>query len=155
MNETHPSIEQIVDYLHGELPTGEDAAVHAHLAGCRNCEDLRSDEASLTELLRTHAQAQERELPPGVVARIHLAARERRPSSWERLRAALRPVVLIPVAVAAALVIYLGVGKWRATTTPTPIDATAYVDTHSVMASTTPFAEEAPPTALTSDDETR
>ena len=35
MNEQHLSPETLLDFLHGELPEGEDASVHAHLAECR------------------------------------------------------------------------------------------------------------------------
>ncbi len=31
MNEIHPNIEELVDYMHGELSPERDAAVHAHL----------------------------------------------------------------------------------------------------------------------------
>ena len=66
MNQTHPTPDELVDYLHGELPAPRSAAIAAHVAGCPECADARDAEVSVTQLLRAHARAQERELPPGV-----------------------------------------------------------------------------------------
>lgn len=154
MNETHPSIEQIVDYLHGELPAAEDAAMHAHLAGCCSCDERRTEELALTERLRAHARAEERDLPPSVVAKIRDAIEERPTSSrLERLRNGLRPIFLVPVAAAIALILYAGFGAWRGTIAPTAIDAAYYVDEHAARATIAPFSDDAP-SALTSYDET-
>jgi anti-sigma factor RsiW len=156
MNETHPSIEQIVDYLHGELPVAEDAAMHAHLTGCRSCDERRTEELALTERLRANARAQERDLPPSVVAKIRDAIEERCTSSLlERLRGGLRPIFILPAAAAIALIVFAGFGEWRAATAPTPIDAAYYVDEHAAMATVSPFGEEAAPATLASYDETR
>jgi anti-sigma factor RsiW len=152
MNETHPSIEQIVDYLHGELSAPDDAAIHAHLAGCPSCDERRSDEVAITEMLRAHARAGERDLPGGVVAKIRHAVAQ--PSAWERLRAGLRPVFALPVAVAAAIVLYLGFGT-RHATAATTIDARLYVDDHAALAATEPFADAPVPAELTSDNDAR
>ncbi len=153
MNETHPNIEELVDYAHGELSAPQDAAIHAHLATCAGCAELQAQEASLTDLLRAHARAQERELPESVVANIREAvARKRDDTVWERLRTAFRPALALPVAAAAAVALYLGVRGWHATSPATTIDASYYVDSHAAMASTAPFSEDAPiPTMLTSE----
>jgi anti-sigma factor RsiW len=152
MNETHPSIEQIVDYLHGELSVADDAAIHAHLASCQSCEERRSDEAEVTDTLRAHARAQERELPPGVVARIR-GAIERPVPVWERLHAAFRPVVAVPAAVALAVILYLGFGP-RHRAVATPVDAAYYVNDHAALSDVTPFAQDASlPDVLTSNDD--
>ena len=148
MNETHPTIDQIVDYLHGELSAPEDAALHAHLAGCRSCDELRAQEVALTEILRAHARAQERELPNRVVMRIHDGIKDRRPR--------FRPVLLFPAMAAAAAAIYLALNLWHPVANGTTIDASYYVDNHAALAAGAPFSENAPlPAVLTSDDETR
>jgi anti-sigma factor RsiW len=153
MNETHPSIDQIVDYLHGELSSAQDAAMHAHLAACRSCDERRGEELRLTEALRAHARAQERDLPPGVAARIRAAIeRPDRSTSWDGLRAALRPVFILPSAAALAVLVYAGAGAWRAATAPTAIDAASYVSEHAALAGIEPFSQDAPPLALTSDE---
>ena len=155
MNETHPSIEQIVDYLHSELPPHEDAAVHAHLASCSSCDELRAEELNITEILRAHAGALQRELPATVVARIRKAVAQRPQSRWQRLSAAFRPIVLVPAAVTAAVAVFLGYASWHRLATPPAIDPAYYVDNHAVMAATAPFGDAAPPLTLTSDNETR
>ena len=153
MNETHPSIEELVDYAHGELSASQDAAVHAHLAECGSCADLQAQEASLTDLLRAHARAEERELPESVIARIREAvARKPRDTAWARLKTAFGPALALPVAAAIGVALYLGVRGTHATAPATTIDASYYVDSHAALASTAPFSEEAPmPATLTSE----
>lgn len=156
MNETHPSIEQIVDYLHGALSPAEDAAMHAHLAGCPPCGDRRAEEVALTEALRSQAVVQERELPPGVVARIR--ERVEQPAAapvWLRAPASLRPAFIVSAAAAIAAIVYFGTGARHGTPPSTAIGAAYYVENHDAMAAAAPFADDAPPTTLTSDDETR
>ena len=156
MNQTHPTPEQLVEYLHGELTPPHDAAVHAHLAECSACAQAYEAEASLTELLRAHARSEERELPYRVVAGIRdAAAGATAPPIWERIRSALRPVVLIPAAAALAIALYFGMSE-RHSGGATPINAAYYVDSHAALTATTPFSEDAPiPAMLTSDDQTR
>jgi anti-sigma factor RsiW len=155
MNETHPSIDHIVDYLHGELSAAEDAAIHAHLAGCSSCEELRAEEVAITETLRAHARAGERELPVGLAARIRAAAEGPPPASlWERLRAGLRPALILPAAAAIAIVLYFGFATRRGTPLPTAIDPSFYVENHAVMAASGPFSQDGAPVVLTSSDET-
>lgn len=156
MNETHPSIDQIVDHLHGELPAADEAAMHAHFAGCRACSERRNEEAAITETLRAHARATERELPPELTARIRTEAmRAVQPSWWERVRLAFRPALLVPVAAAAAVVIYLRIFAGHGAVSPTPIDASYYVNEHAALAANAPFGDTIPPATLTSDDEAR
>jgi len=113
MNEIHPSIEELVDYMHGELTPERDAAVHAHLVDCSSCSQIRDSEASLTDLLRAHANAEERDLPPSVIAGIRNAvARPMRPA-WS-LQLLLRPAVAIGAAAAIAAIVYVGIPAWHA-----------------------------------------
>jgi anti-sigma factor RsiW len=156
MKQAHPNIEQIVEYLHGELSPAEDAAVHAHLAGCSYCEQRRAEEAALTEALRAHARARERELPLTVVSRIRQrVAQPSAPSPWEAVRAAFRPILVLPVAVAVAAILYFGGQRFHRLGVPPAIDASDYIENHAAMASTTPFADSEPsPILLTSADET-
>jgi anti-sigma factor RsiW len=156
MNETHPSIDHIVDYLHGELSAAEDAAMHAHLASCRSCDQVRADEIALTESLRLQARAQERELPPGLVAKIRDAATRPQPAGlWDWVRALLRPAILLPAAAAIAVVAYFGFTARHAAPIVTAIDPSYYVENHAAMAASEPFAQESTPVVLTANDETR
>lgn len=155
MNETHPSIDRIVDYLHGELSAAEDAAMHAHLAGCSACEELRAEEVAITETLRAHALATERELPPGLTARIRAAVAGAPPASlWERMRTALRPALMLPAAAAIAIVLYFGFATRHGAPPPTAIDPSFYVQNHAVMAGNAPFSQDGAPVELTSSNET-
>lgn len=155
MNETHPSIEQIVDYLHGEVSPAEDAAIHAHLGACGECEEQHANELAITEALRAHARAAERELPAAVVAGIRRSvAAPRAPSLGDRLAAAFRPIVLFPAAAAVAAMLYVGVDLMRNHAAPAAtIDAATYVQNHTAMAATAPFGDDTP--MLTSDDQAR
>jgi anti-sigma factor RsiW len=154
MNETHPNIEQIVDYLHGELSPAEDAAVHAHIAVCPACDELRAEELGMMEALRANARASERELPPDLVSRIREAAARTREPLWAPVRALFRPMVLIPATVAAAAVFYAGFDGWQRATTPVAINSADYVTSHAAMAASAPFGDDAPPIVLTSNNAT-
>lgn len=153
MNQTHPTSEQIVEYLHRELPADQDAAVHAHLAACAQCAQVYEAEASLTEMLRAHARARERELPGGVVSAIHRAIeRPLAASLWERLGNALRPAIAVPVTAAIAAALYLGMNAWHGASGATSIGAAYYVNNHAALTAGSPFSEDPPvPTALTSE----
>jgi anti-sigma factor RsiW len=153
MNETHPTLEELVDYQHGALAPSEDAGIHAHLAQCRACAEAHEAEAALTELLRAHARSEERELPESVVARIRDSIeRSPRAGLWQTLQTASRPIVLVPAAVAIAAVLYLGAHGWQLAPAATPIDAAYYVNSHAALTATAPFSEDAPiPAMLTSD----
>ena len=153
MREMHPTNEQLVDYLHGELPARADAVVHEHLTACRPCSQARESEARLTEILRAHARAEEREFPEALKRSIREAIeRERAPSSAHWLTSLFRPIVAVPVALAATLVLYVGVNMSHGVTRPARIDAAYYVEDHAALDATTPFAQErALPAMLTSD----
>ena len=101
----HLNIETVIDYLHGELPPGEDASVFAHLEECATCTSELNREASLTEALRTAARAEELELPLGMKSAILARAAAETPGPLERFTRWLRPVVLVPLAGVAALAV--------------------------------------------------
>jgi len=147
---SHPSQEQFIDYLHGELASGEDAALLLHLEGCASCRESYQDEARLSEALRGYARVSERELPPGVRASIWSAieSSQREPSWTQRLAGWLRPAVAIPVAAALVIAAFAGYGSTlhRGGTT---IDAGYYLDDHAALTSAVPFNEGTiVPTAL-------
>jgi anti-sigma factor RsiW len=154
MNQLHPTSEEIVDYLHGELSPARDAAIHAHLAGCSECAEIRDSELSLTETLRAYALADERELPAGVVATIRARVQYKPPSLWEQLSAAFRPAVAVPIAIAIAAFIYFGFRLAHGPAVASTIDASYYVESHAALSSTTPLSEDEPiPGALRGDDQ--
>jgi predicted anti-sigma-YlaC factor YlaD len=154
MNETHLTVEQLVEYLHGELSPQQDAVVHAHLAECSFCSQAYDSEAALSGMLREHARAEERELPEGVIARIHDAIdRERSTPAWQRLATMLRPAFALPAAAVLGLVLYFGATRLHGTLGAPKIDAAYYVENHAALTATTPFAQDSPlPVVLTSDE---
>lgn len=154
MSQMHLTHEELIDYLHGELPPSRDAAVHAHLASCSACSRMHEAEVSLTELLRRQARAEERELPPGLVSSImQRVERQNARGPWGSLSAILRPIVVVPAAAALAAALYFGLSMTHTTAPATSINAADYVNNHAALTATAPFSEDAPvPAVLTSDD---
>ncbi len=156
MSEMHLTPDELVDYLHGEVPAARSAAIAAHIAGCPECADARDAEASLTKVLRAHAQSQERELPPAVVSRIWEQVRYRPPSVWERLSAALRPAIAVPVAIAVAAFLFFTIQVAHGPALAATINAASYVENHAALDAATPLSEDDPiPQTLANDDSTR
>lgn len=159
MNQTHLTIEQIIDYERGELSPHEDATVRAHLTRCAACGESHQTEVRLGELLREHARAAELELPPGLVTSIfaRVASESNAPSWWQRLSALLRPIVAIPVGAAVVVAIYFAAASgWHAGAKNDAADAAYYMESHAALATTMPFEEgDAIPTVLTSDETDR
>ena len=144
----HLSPTTLIDFLHGELPTQDDALVHAHLAACSECRRAHDAEAALTELLQSAAVADEREMPSLVAARVWERIRAAEPSPLARLAAFLRPAVAIPAAAALLLV-----GGWFASPLSHPharptIDANYYFAAHAADASQLPLSERSAPQTL-------
>ena len=106
--------------------------------------------------LRAYARADERELPAGVVATIRATVQYQPPSLWERLSAAFRPAVAVPIAIAIAAFIYFGFRLAHGPAVASTIDASYYVESHAALSSTTPLSEDEPiPGALRDDDQSR
>ena len=156
MSQTHPTPDELVDYLHGELPAARSAAIAAHIAGCPECADARDVEVSLTQILRSHAQAQERELPPSLVSGIWEQVRRRPPSVWERLSAALRPAIAVPVAIAIAAFLFFSIKVAHGPAHAATINAGYYVENYATLDAATPLSQDDPiPQTLANDVTTR
>ncbi len=138
----HPTEEQIVDYLHGELAPGADAALLLHLEECAECRSDYGAQARVSELLRDYADASERDFPLGMGERIRNAIKSIPAPSWDqRLQALWRPALAIPVAAVFALAAFLGHGATLRQGATTIIDAAYYLDDHAALTSTVPFGE--------------
>jgi anti-sigma factor RsiW len=151
MNDRHLTSDELVDYLHGELPVAQDAAAATHLAACVSCVQARDAEAELTDMLRVMALRQERTMPSTMAASILDTAQRPQP----RLRGVtplMRPAFLFPVAVAAALLIWFGVRTFTAGTPKTTIAASYFVNQHAMLSAIAPFADDAPIPAAFADD---
>ena len=156
MSQLHPTPDELVDYLHEELPAARSAAIAAHIAGCPECADTRDAEVSLTQLLRAHARAQERELPSSVVSGIWETVRSRPPSVWERLSAALRPAIAVPVAIAIAAFLFFSIKVAHGPAHAATINAGYYVENYATLDAATPLSEDDPiPQTLANDAKTR
>ena len=142
MKHKHTTIEEIIDYLHRELSPEADAAMLGHLSSCPQCAAMYEEQARISESLRAYARATERELPQGVVARIWDAveAQEMRPTFAQRIAAAFRRPIAIPIA--ALLVVaafFFGYSATHRAAPVTTIDAAYYLRDHASLNSTMPF----------------
>jgi anti-sigma factor RsiW len=103
--------EDLTAYVDGELPAARRGEVEAHLGGCADC---RATEALLRRTLEPLATLPEF-VPSASMRREVLAKVDALPPTLrERLRALLRPGVLVPaaaVAGAALLALNLGGGE--------------------------------------------
>jgi hypothetical protein len=116
---THPSVEQVADYLEGVLGTDEHDRVRAHLEECEACTATAHDLATMPQTLRT-AAATTPPMPEQVAARLQSALADearRRPrpvavsdlaGRRQRRRRALTGGLL---AAAAVTVVAVGLGE--------------------------------------------
>jgi anti-sigma factor RsiW len=135
MTNEHIDSGTLIDYLHGELAPEQDAAVLAHLADCSACAEQYDGEAALTERVRAHAHANEREMPFGIVARVRAQLdAPARPSWLEQLSLLLRPAIGVPVAAVLAVGIALGISSLHPAAGSAPaIAASYYIDDHAAL----------------------
>jgi anti-sigma factor RsiW len=135
----HLTQEALIDYLHGELAPGEDAAVLLHLEGCAACRTEYEAQAQLSEALRAYASMTDVELPGQVRAAIWNRIEEAQRSSWRaRVYTWMRPAAGFALATAAAVVIAIGVVPRHA---GPAIDAMYYLEDHAALTSSVPFHE--------------
>lgn len=155
MNVRHPSLDRLIDYVHGELPAADDAALHAHLSECASCSAQRDREVAVSELLRRYATEAERDMPPGLRTAILANAAADRAVAQRWSPANLwRAAVCVPLVAAAALAIYVAASNPHSQ--GTALDAGAYVDYHAALSSTAPFQGGEPFAAqLTADESDR
>ena len=141
----HASNEQLLDYLHRALSPEQDALLHAHLDECARCRAEYAAEIGISELLRSDATAEERELPPMLKASIWQAIRDEQPTPLAVLRSWLRPAYAIPVAAALLVGAFFAPAYLHGSNnnqTPS-IDAAYYLQDHAAMNSTVPFGDHA------------
>jgi predicted anti-sigma-YlaC factor YlaD len=134
----HLNNQILIDYMHAGLDTEADARAYAHLEACRGCRAEYDAELALSDLLRTYAASNTRELPSAVKAEVWERIRAARPSPWGNWANWLRPAVSLPVAAALALAAYFGTA-YLAPHGTAPIDAAYYLQDHAAMDSTVPF----------------
>ncbi len=132
----------LIDYMHAGLSPEQDARVYAHLEACPECRAEYDAELALTDLVRSFAAADTRELPSTVKAEIWERIRAARPSPFGTWARWLRPAVSLPVAAALALAAYFGT-SYLGPHGPAPIDAGYYLQDHAALTSTVPFSDHA------------
>lgn len=138
----HYDAETLADYLHGEIGPQADAAIHAHLEVCAACRAAYDEVASVRDWLRAVARADEREFPALIKARVWEAVRTAEPTFLDRLRAAFRPAIALPLAAAIAVFAYAGVPAIHLPgSTPAAISATTLLEEHAAVASDNPLAD--------------
>jgi predicted anti-sigma-YlaC factor YlaD len=139
----HYTADILDDYLHGELGPERDATIHAHLERCSPCSALYDEAASVRDMLRASAIAQEREFPSIIKARVWEAVRNAPPALTfaDRLRALWRPMIALPVAAAIAVFAYMGVPAVHGSNAPAGVAATYLLEEHAALASENPLAD--------------
>ncbi|MBV8150199.1 MAG: zf-HC2 domain-containing protein [Candidatus Eremiobacteraeota bacterium] len=140
----HFTPETLIDYLHRELPPGEDARVLAHLETCTVCTAELNAEAAITERLRAYARAETQEMPAGVRSAVlqHIRTAAAQPTFLERLQAALRPLVAVPLAAAAvAAIVIFGPASHRSATSPVTLPVSYYLEEHAAHVQENPLAD--------------
>jgi anti-sigma factor (TIGR02949 family) len=133
----HLTDEKLIDYLHGALAPQDDAAVYAHIEACPECRKRYDTEVALTEMLRSHNQHEERELPATLKAEIWQRIREQEAPARGGFWSMFRPALALPVAAALALGLYFGV--WHNGSGAPTIEAAYYLQDHAALNSTVPF----------------
>ena len=134
----HLTNEELIDYMHGELPPARDAAVYEHMESCKECRAAYDAEIAITELLRSNAREEEVEMPATLKAEIWSRVRSAQPSVWSRLAQWFRPAVAVPVAAAIALAAYFGTSYLGPQGAPA-IEAGYYLQDHAALNGTVPF----------------
>jgi anti-sigma factor (TIGR02949 family) len=138
----HFTDDDLIDYLHGEVSDEVDARIHAHLARCSDCSARYDAEASVGEMLRASALAEERAFPPIVRARVWAAIRSAQPTPLERLRGFISPLVAVPLVAVLALLMYLSVPVLRGERATAPTVAAAYYfEEHAAEGLENPLAD--------------
>lgn len=157
MKHPHLTPERLVDYTRGELSDGDDAAVHEHLAECSDCAGTHDSERRLVDVLKAHARAEERELPPGLATAIKARAADdgahRRHWSWHRLSASFGAFAAAGLAAVIAVALILSFTIPRTAPKGVVVDAATYMANHAALASTMPFEDgTSAPVMLTADE---
>jgi predicted anti-sigma-YlaC factor YlaD len=138
----HFTDDDLIDYLHGEVSDVLDARIHGHLARCSDCSARYDAEASVGEMLRASALADERAFPPLIRAQVWAAIRAEQPTPLERIRAFVSPLVAVPLAAALALLMYFSVPIIRGDRAAAPTVAAAYYfEEHAAQGLENPLAD--------------
>lgn len=149
---THFDRENLIDYLHGALEPDADAALFEHLEVCAPCRALHDEEAALGEALRAAARAEELEFPSLIKARVWDAVRREKPSWRASLLSGWGPRLALPLAAAAALVVYLGGPIVRHGAVVTPgVAAAFYLDEHNAEIQNNPLGPGVAPATYAQD----
>ena len=156
MNMSHLSSDRLVDYTRGELSPRDDAAVHAHLAECADCAHAYDSELRLVDLLKSHARAEERDLPPGLATAIRARAAGDRAGtrpSWHWLSASFGAFAAAGIAAALVVAFVISFTIPRSAPKSVAVDPSAYMANHAALASTMPFEDGTDaPVMMTADE---
>jgi anti-sigma factor RsiW len=138
----HYTTEILQDYLHGELGPERDAAIHAHLEICRPCRTIYDDDVAVRDWLRAKARADEHDFPATIRTRVLATIRTPEPSFFERVRAAFRPAIAVPIAAVIAVAAFVGVpAVHSAGGPPAGVAATYLLEEHAAVAADNPLAD--------------
>jgi predicted anti-sigma-YlaC factor YlaD len=137
----HYNADILEDYLHGALGPERDADIHAHLEGCAECRTRYDEAASVRDWLRAAARAEEREFPSIIKARVWEAVRVAKPTWLDRVRAAWRPMIAVPVAAIIAVCAYVSIPAVQGAHAAPGVAASYLMEEHAAVASENPLAD--------------
>ena len=139
----HYTLDILEDYLHGALGPERDAAIHAHLEACAACRDVYDEAAAVRDWLRAAARAEEREFPETIRTRVLAKIRYPEPSFLDRLRAAFRPAIAVPIAAVIAAAAFVGLPAVHPAGTAPGVAATYLLEEHAAVAAQNPLTDRA------------
>ena len=126
---THPTDEELLSFVDGELSPGESPAIERHLATCWECRARRSKlENTIGEFLEAHHGVLDSQLPPAAGPRALLKARMAelrrtpRAGSWRLVAAQVFDSRQRIYALAALVILIVAVGAGYRVSTSTALD---------------------------------
>jgi predicted anti-sigma-YlaC factor YlaD len=138
----HLTSDVLIDYLHHELGSAEDARVLAHLESCEACTRELNVEATFTERLRATAHAEELDFPLGLQSAIMARIASEKPGIWQSLRRLLHPVVIVPFAAAVAAGAFFLTPVLSPPSSPSAaLPVSYYLQEHDVRAQENPLGD--------------
>jgi anti-sigma factor RsiW len=137
----HYELETIDDYLHGELDEVRDAAVYAHLETCGSCRAAYDETARVRDWIRAAAEADEREFPALIKARVWEEIRAAKPGPLALLRTGWRPWLAVPLAAALVFTAYIERPLLHGGAAPAGVAASDLLLEHAAQMANNPLAD--------------
>jgi hypothetical protein len=106
-----------------------------------DCRALYDEAAGVRDWLQAAARAEEREFPSIVKARVWEAVRTAQPTWLDRIRAAWRPMIAVPVAGVIAAGLYISIPAVQGSHAAPGVAASYLMEEHAAVASENPLVD--------------